>query len=62
MTVMVRIDPNVGDAERIVVRLLRHYAACQQLGEEPLSPLTRLGGELDSGSCGGCSRQHFSTH
>ncbi|MGI9375088.1 hypothetical protein [Sphingobium olei] len=62
MTVMVRIDPNVGDAERIVVRLLRHYAACQQLGEEPLPPLTRLGGELDSGSCGGCSRQHFSTH
>ena len=26
MTVMVRIDPNAGDAEQIVVRLLRRYA------------------------------------
>ena len=46
MTVMVRIDLNVGDAEQIVVRLLRRYAACLQLGEEPLPPLTRLGGEF----------------
>ena len=46
MTVMVRIDLNVGDAEQIVVRLLRRYAACLQLGEEPLPPLTRLGRRL----------------
>lgn len=46
MTVMVRMDPNAGDAERIVVRLLRRYAACRQLGEQPLPPLTRLGGEF----------------
>ena len=46
MTVMVRIDPNAGDAEQIVVRLLRRYAACRQLGEQPLPPFTRLGGEF----------------
>lgn len=46
MTVMVRMDPNAGDAERIVVRLLRRYAACRQLGEQPLPPLTRLGHRL----------------
>lgn len=46
MTMMVRIDPEVGDAERIVVRLLRRYAVCRQVGEQPLPSLTRLGGEL----------------
>lgn len=46
MTMMVRIDPEVGDAERIVVRLLRRYAVCRQVGEQPLPSLTRLGGVL----------------
>lgn len=35
---MMRIDPNVGDAERIVVRLLRRYAACLQVGSNPSRP------------------------
>ena len=46
MTVMVRLEPELSDPERIVVRLLRHYVVCRQVGEEPLPPLTRLGGEL----------------
>jgi hypothetical protein len=46
MTTMARIKPEVGDAERILVRLLRRYAVCRQVGEQPLPPLTSLGAEL----------------
>lgn len=51
MTFMMRIESELADTEWVVVRLLRRYAACRQLDEQPLPSLTRLGNELGIQPC-----------
>lgn len=51
MTFMMHIEPQLADTERVVVRLLRRYAVCRQLDEQPLPSLTGLGNELGIQPC-----------
>lgn len=46
MTFMMRVEHDLADVERAVVRLLRRYTVCQQINAAPLPLLTELGSEL----------------